>query len=35
VAGTTPGTALVWVCAIGLIAYGVFCLLSHRSRRIA
>ncbi|MGB3737178.1 MAG: DUF1206 domain-containing protein [Ilumatobacter sp.] len=28
------GTALVVVCAVGLIAYGVFCLVSHRFRTL-
>lgn len=34
VAASTTGTVLVWCSAIGLVAYGVFCLLSHRRRTI-
>ena len=33
-AGTTIGTLLVLACAVGLIAYGVFCLASHRFRSL-
>ncbi len=35
VAGTTLGSLLVFVCAIGLIAYGLFCFFSHRFRSLA
>lgn len=31
---TTTGAALVWVSAIGLISYGVFCVISHRRRTL-
>lgn len=34
VATTTTGTWLVWACAVGLILYGGFCLLSHRRREL-
>ena len=34
VAGTTIGSMLVFVCAIGLIAYGLFCFFSHRFRSL-
>ncbi len=34
VAGTSTGSTLVLVCAVGLIAYGVFCLMSHRFRTL-
>lgn len=34
-AGTSIGSILVLVCAIGLIAYGVFCFLSHRFRSLS
>lgn len=34
VAATAWGTALVWVCAIGLMLYGAFCLVSHRYRSL-
>ncbi len=30
VAGTTLGTSVVYACAVGLIAYGVFCFASYR-----
>lgn len=33
-ASTTIGSLLVWMSAIGLIAYGVFCLMSHRRRSL-
>jgi len=31
-ATTSTGTALVWAAGVGLVLYGVFCLLSHRRR---
>lgn len=31
---TTAGSLLVWVSAIGLVAYGAFCILSHRRRTL-
>lgn len=31
---SSVGSLLVWISAIGLIAYGVFCLLSHRRRTL-
>ncbi len=31
---TTTGSVLVWVSGIGLIAYGIFCLLTHRRRTL-
>lgn len=34
VAGTSTGSTLVLVCAVGLIAYGVFCFFSHRFRSL-
>ncbi len=34
VAGTGLGSALVLACAVGLIAYGVFCFVSHRFRTL-
>lgn len=34
VVGTGTGSALVLVCAVGLIAYGIFCLMSHRFRTL-
>lgn len=34
VATSPNGSLFVWACAIGLILYGAFCLLSHRYRRI-
>lgn len=34
VAGTGLGSAVVFACAVGLIAYGVFCLVSYRFRRL-
>lgn len=34
VAGTTLGSILVFVCAVGLIAYGLFCFFSHRFRSL-
>lgn len=34
VAGTGVGSALVLACALGLIAYGVFCFFSHRFRSL-
>jgi hypothetical protein len=34
VATSSTGTLLVWVAAVGLIAYGSFCLLSHRRRNL-
>ncbi len=34
VAGTSTGTMLVLACAVGLIAYGVFCFVSHRYRAL-
>jgi hypothetical protein len=34
-ATTTTGTVLVWVAAVGLISYGVFCLATHRRRTVA
>jgi succinate dehydrogenase hydrophobic anchor subunit len=33
-ATSTVGTVLVWITGIGLIAYGAFCLLSHRRRTL-
>ena len=30
VAGTTLGTSVVFACAVGLLAYGVFCFASYR-----
>jgi hypothetical protein len=33
-ATTTIGSVLVWVSAIGLIAYGAFCLASYRHRSL-
>ena len=30
VAGTTLGTSVVFACAVGLIAYGMFCFASYR-----
>ena len=33
-AGSTMGSILVTACAIGLICYGVFCLVSHRYRSL-
>lgn len=34
VAGTQTGSILVWVSAIGLIVYGVYCLVSARYRTL-
>ena len=34
VAGTSTGSTLVLICAVGLVAYGVFCLVSHRFRTL-
>ncbi len=34
VAGTTLGSILVLVCAVGLVAHGIFCFLSHRFRSL-
>ncbi len=34
VAGTSTGSILVWVCAIGLVTYGLFCLASYRFREL-
>lgn len=34
VAGTSTGSTLVFLCAVGLLAYGVFCFFSHRFRRL-
>ena len=33
-AGTGTGSALVVVCAVGLVAYGIFCVFSARFREI-
>lgn len=33
-ATTTTGSILVWISAIGLVAYGSFCILSHRRRSL-
>jgi len=35
VAGTGLGSAVVLVCAIGLVAYGAFCLVSYRFRSLS
>lgn len=32
IADTTTGSIIVFACAVGLIAYGVFCFFSHRFR---
>jgi hypothetical protein len=34
VADSGTGTVLVWIAGVGLVAYGAFCLLSHRRRRL-
>lgn len=34
IAGTGLGSVLVGLCAVGLVAFGVFCLLSHRHRTL-
>ncbi len=34
IAGTSLGSGLVLVCAVGLIAYGVFCFFSRRFRSL-
>jgi hypothetical protein len=34
VAGTGLGSAVVLACAVGLLAYGVFCLVSYRFRQL-
>jgi hypothetical protein len=31
---STTGSVLVWVCGLGLICYGAFCLLTHRRRTL-
>lgn len=33
-ASTETGTVFVWIAGIGLVVYGIFCLLSHRRRRL-
>jgi hypothetical protein len=34
VATSSWGSVLVWFCAVGLVLYGAFCLLSHRRRHL-
>jgi len=34
VAGTGLGSSVVFACAVGLVAYGVFCFLSYRFRSL-
>ncbi len=34
VATSSTGALFVWFCAVGLVLYGAFCLLSHRRRRL-
>lgn len=34
VATSSTGSIFVWFCAVGLVLYGAFCLLSHRRRHL-